>query len=48
MVATLKAPVDLLKIEERLEQMVTEAKKANTHLSLINDEQIKEIDIEKE
>ena len=48
MVATLKAPVDLLKIEGRLEQMVTEAKKANTHLSIINEEQIKEIDIEKD
>lgn len=48
MVVILKEPVKLMKIKETLENQLLELKKLNTHLTLINEENIKEEDIIKE
>ena len=45
MVAILRAPTKLIKIEDILSEILTESKKTNTHLTLINDEPISEEDI---
>ena len=45
MVSILRAPVKLIKTEDTLCGILTEIKKANTHLILINDEPISEEDI---
>jgi len=45
MVSILRAPARLIKIEDTLAEILTETKKSNTHLTLINDEPISEEDI---
>jgi len=45
MVTILRAPVKLIKSEDILSEILTEIKRANTHLTLINDESISEEDI---
>jgi len=45
MVVMLQAPLKLIKIEDILSEILTETKRANTHLTLINDEPISEEDI---
>jgi hypothetical protein len=45
MVAILRAPTKLIKAEELLLEILTESKKMNTHLTLIDDEPISEEDI---
>lgn len=48
MVVVARAPVQLLKIRDIMEKQLFELEKINTHLSLMDDEVIKEEDVEKE
>jgi len=45
MVTILRAPVKIIKAEDIMSEILTEIKRANTHLTLINDEPISEEDI---